>query len=89
MITTTHLKSFNGFDLSRNVIALDLMRFHRPFQLVDHGLILQQGAVVLEVDGLRLLLQLLHPSASVIIALLEGGEGGRGVAAEAELRSES
>lgn len=52
--------------------------------LVDDGLVLEDVAVVREVNGLGLLGQDLDLAAGVIVALLEGLERSGGLAAEAE-----
>lgn len=53
-------------------------------ELIDDGRVLQDAAVVAEVNGLRLLGQDLNLAASLVVALLESLEGGSGLAAEAE-----
>lgn len=53
-------------------------------ELVDDRLVLQDLAVEREVDLLGSLGEDLHLAAGVIVALLEGLEGGRGLAAEAQ-----
>lgn len=45
------------------------------FDFVDDGLILENGAVVREIDGLRRVGEHLDFSAGVVVALFEGGEG--------------
>lgn len=52
--------------------------------LIDDGLVLQDLAVVREVDGLGLLGKKLDLTAGVIVALLEGLQRGGGLTAEAE-----
>ena len=52
--------------------------------LVDHGLVLERGAVAGEVDGLRRIGKELHLSAGVVVALLERCEGGGRLPFEAE-----
>jgi hypothetical protein len=52
--------------------------------LVDDGLVLQDAAVVGEVDGLGLLGQELDLAAGVVVALLEVLERSGGLAAKAE-----
>ena len=49
---------------------------------IDHGLVLEDGAVVCEVDFGWLLGELLDSAAGVFVALLEGLEGGSGLASE-------
>ena len=55
---------------------------------VDDGLVLEDAAVVLEVDRLRLLREDRHFAARIVVALLEGLQGGGRVAFEAQLRAE-
>ena len=52
--------------------------------LVDDGLVLEDGAVVLEIDRLGRLGEDLDFAACVIVSFLEVGEGGCGLAFEAE-----
>lgn len=53
-------------------------------ELVDDSLVLQDAAVVGEVDLLGSLGEDLNLAAGIVIALLEALEGGRGLAAEAQ-----
>lgn len=53
-------------------------------ELIDDGRVLQDAAVVAEVNGLGLLGQDLDLAASLVVALLESLERGGGLAAEAE-----
>lgn len=53
-------------------------------EVVDNGLVLQDLAVVREVDLLGLLGKSLEFAAGFVVAFLEGLEGGRRLAAEAE-----
>jgi hypothetical protein len=50
--------------------------------LIDDGLVLEDGAVVCEVDLLRLIGQKCYATAGIFVALLEGLKGGDGLAAE-------
>jgi hypothetical protein len=50
--------------------------------LVDDGLVLQDGTVVCEVDFRWLFGQQLNPTAGILIALLKGLEGGDGLASQ-------
>jgi hypothetical protein len=52
--------------------------------LVDHGLVLEEGTVVGEVDLLGLLGERGDPAAGIFVALLEGLEGLDGRATETE-----
>jgi hypothetical protein len=51
--------------------------------VVDDGLVLEDAAVMLEVDGLRLLGEDSDFAARIVVALLEGLEGSSSVAFEA------
>lgn len=53
-------------------------------ELVDDGLVLQDVAVVGEVDGLGLLGKELDLAARIVVTLLEGLEGGGCLTAETE-----
>jgi hypothetical protein len=52
--------------------------------LVHNGLVLQNGAVVCKVDFGWLFGQQLNPTAGILIALLEGLEGGGGLTSQAK-----
>jgi hypothetical protein len=52
--------------------------------LVDDGLVLEDGSVVREIDFLRRFRELRYAAASIFVTLLEGLERGGGLAAEAE-----
>ncbi len=52
--------------------------------LVNDGLILQDGTVMSEVDFGRLFGELGHPAAGILVALLESLEGGDSLATETE-----
>ena len=52
---------------------------------VDDGRVLEHGAVVGEVDGLRLLGEHGYFAARIVVALLEGLEGGGGLTLETKL----
>ena len=54
------------------------------FNLVDNGLILEDGPVVCEVDFLGLLREQRYATAGIFITFLEGLKGCNGLAAEAE-----
>lgn len=69
------LEGLNGLDLSAHIIGLWLECLELFFDLIDHGGVLQHGAVVGEVDGRRLFTQNGDLAAGVVISLLEGSEG--------------
>ena len=78
------LVGLNGLDLAVDVVLLDLEGGELLLDVVDDGGVLQDGAVVGEVDLLGLLGQDLDLAARIIVALLEGLEGLGGGATEAE-----
>jgi hypothetical protein len=80
------LKCLNRLDLPAHIVCLGLES--AELLLVDDGLVLEDAAVVLEVDGLRLLGEHGNFTARVVVALLEGLKGGSSVAFEAQLRAE-
>ena len=78
------LVGLDGLDLAVDVVLLDLEGVELLLNVVDNGGVLQDGAVVGEVDLLGLLGQDLDLAARIIVALLEGLEGLGGGATEAE-----
>lgn len=78
------LVGLDGLDLAADVVLLDLEGVDLLLDVVDDGGVLQDGAVVGEVDLLGLLGQDLDLAARVVVALLEGLQGLGGGAAEAE-----
>lgn len=78
------LVGLDGLDLAADVVLLDLEGVDLLLDVVDDGGVLQDGAVVGEVDLLGLLRQDLDLAARVVVALLEGLQGLGGGAAEAE-----
>jgi hypothetical protein len=78
------LVGLNGLDLAVDVVLLDLEGVELLLDVVDDGGVLQDGAVVGEVDSLGLLGEDLDLAARIIVALLEGLEGLGGGATEAE-----
>lgn len=81
------LKGVDGLELTGDVVGGGLEGVEALLNLVDDGLVLEHAAVVGKVDGGRELLELLHLAADVVVALLEGLEAGRRLAAQAERRS--
>lgn len=82
------LESLNGLHLSLNIIGGWLEGLELLLDIVDDGLVLEDAAVVGEIDGRGLLLELLDLSASVVVALLECNEGVGCAAFETELGTE-
>lgn len=78
------LVGLDGLDLAANVVLLDLEAVELLLNVVDDGGVLENGAVVGEVDLLGLLGQELDLAARVVVALLEGLQGLGGGATEAE-----
>lgn len=79
------LECLDGLDLPVYIVGLGLESGELLLDVVDDGLVLEDGAVLGEVDGLALLGKDLDLAAGIVIALLERLEGGGGVATEAEL----
>jgi hypothetical protein len=69
--------------LPAHIICLGLESIELLLNIVDDGLVLEDAAVVLEVDGLRLLGEDGDFAARVVVALLEGLKGSSSVAFEA------
>lgn len=82
------LKSLDGLDLTADIVLLDLEAAELLLKIIDNSLVLEDGAVVAEVDLLRLLGEDLDLAARVVVALLEVGEGLGGAAFEAKLGAE-
>lgn len=82
ILHSLRLESLNGLDLSANIVGRGLECGKVLLDLIDHGLVLQDGLVVREVDLRWLLGKDLNAAAGVLIALLEGLEGGGGLASE-------
>lgn len=82
------LESLNGLDLPSYVVCLGLERLELLLNVVDDGLVLEDAAVIAEVDLLRLLREDGQLAARIVVALLEGLEGGGGLAPETELRGQ-
>lgn len=78
------LEGVNGLQLSADIVADGSEGLESLLDLVDDGLVLEDGSVLGEVDGGGLLAELLDLAADVLVALLEGLEGGDGLATETE-----
>jgi hypothetical protein len=76
------LKSFNRLNLSSNIVCRGLERIEMLLDLVDDGLVLQDGTIVSEVDFGGLFGELGHSATGILVTLLEGLEGGDGLAPE-------
>jgi len=78
------LKSLNRLNLSPNIVCRRLERIEMLLNLVNNGLVLQNRTVVCEVDFGGLLGELGYSATGILVALLEGLEGGGGLAAKTE-----
>lgn len=78
------LELVDGLELLGDVLLDGLEGLEAGLNLVDDGLVLQDGAVVGEVNLGGLLLEEGEAAASILVALLEGLEGGGGRALKAE-----
>jgi hypothetical protein len=82
------LESLNGLDLPSDIVCLGLEGVELLLDVVDDGLVLEDAAVVLEVDFLGLLGEDGDFAARIVVALLEGLEGCGGLALETQLRGQ-
>ena len=78
------LEALDRLQLLVHVVCHGLEALVVLFDLVDHGLILEDGPIVPEVNGLGLLGEKLDFAASVVVALFESCKSAGGAAAEAE-----
>ena len=76
------LESLDGLDLPAHIVLLDLEAVDLLLNIVDDGGVLEEGAVVGEVDFLGLFGEKLNPAARVVVALFECDEGVGGAATE-------
>jgi hypothetical protein len=79
------LKGLDGLDLASDIVSDWLEGLEVVLYRVNNGLVLEDGAVVGEVDSRRRLGELLESATRILIALLERLEGGDGLAAESEV----
>ena len=79
-----HLKRLDGFDLPLHIVRGRFERLEVAFDLVHDACVVEGAAVLLEVDGLGLRLEQVELAARVVVALLEGLEGGGRLTFEAE-----
>lgn len=70
------LERLDGFELLIKVVGGGLEGTVRLLNLVDDGLVLEDGAVMTEIDFLRGFGEDGDLAANVLVALLEGLEGG-------------
>lgn len=78
------LESINGLDLSGDIVGDGLEGSESLLDLIDNGLVLQGRSVGGEVNGGGLLGQSLELASGILVSLLEGLEGGNGLATEAQ-----
>lgn len=78
------LEGVNGLDLSADVVGGGLESVESLLDLVDDGLVLQEGSVGGEVNRRGLLGEHLDLAAGILVALLEGLQGSDGLATEAQ-----
>jgi hypothetical protein len=71
VLNSLGLEGVNGLELAGNVVGSGLEGLEVVLDLVDDSLVLQDTAVVGEIDGLGLLGKDLDLAAGVIVALLE------------------
>lgn len=69
------LKLVNPGKDGRDIISNRLERFGRLFNLINDTLVLQDGAVVCEIDGFARGTEMIEFGVGVDIAFSEGGEG--------------
>lgn len=82
------LECLNGLDLPLDIVLLWLESIELLLDVGNDVLVLQEAAVLGEVDGLGLLGEDLDLAARVIVALLEVGERLGGVASQTELAAQ-
>lgn len=79
------LKGLDCFDLPADIVGYGLEGLETVLDFINDGLVLQDGAVVGKVDGLRCFRELLHPAPGIVVSLLEGNQRVGGGSLEAEL----
>ncbi|KAI6775732.1 hypothetical protein HG530_002490 [Fusarium avenaceum] len=78
------LESIDSLQLSANIVGDGLEGVESLLDLIDDSLVLEDGSVLGEIDGGGLLREVLDLAADVLVALLEGLQGGDGLATETE-----
>merc|ERR1712058_8436 len=76
------LESFNRANLLVNVVCLGLKGLEVLLDLVDHSSVLEDGAVIAEVDAGGLVLENRQAAAGLVISLLEVVQGAGRAAAQ-------
>jgi hypothetical protein len=87
-LDSLRLECLDRLDLPVHIVCLGLESVELLLDVVDDGLVLEDAAVVREVDGLGLLGEDGNFAARIVVALLEGLESGSSVAFEAQLRAD-
>jgi len=82
------LEGLDGLDLAADIVSDWLEGLEVILYRINNSLVLEDGAVVGEVDSRRRLGELLESATRILIALLERLEGGDGLAAESEVGSD-
>lgn len=82
ILNSLGLKSLNGLDLPSYIVCDGFEGAEVLLDLIDDSLVLEESAVVCEVDLLRLFREEGNATTGVFVALLEGLEGGGGLASE-------
>jgi hypothetical protein len=80
VLHSLRLKSLNCLNLPRNIVGRRLEGAEVLLDLVNDSLVLQDRAVVGEVDSGRLFRKSLDTASGIFAALLEGLKGGCGLA---------
>jgi hypothetical protein len=87
-LNSLRLECLNRLDLPAHIVCLWLESVELLLDVVDDSLVLENAAVVLEVDGRSLLGEDGDFATRVVVALLEGLESGSSVALKAQLRAD-
>jgi hypothetical protein len=87
-LDSLRLERLNSLDLPVHIVRLGLESVELLLDVVDDGLVLEDGSVLGEVDGLGLLGENGNLAAGVVVALLELLQGSGGGALQAQLGAE-
>ena len=82
------LEGLDSLDLARDIVGDWLEGLEVRLYRIDNSLVLEDGAVVSEVDRGWLLLESRKLAAGILVALLEGVEGGDSRSTESEVRGD-
>jgi len=78
------LDSLDGLDLGLDIVGGGLEGGESLLDLINDGLVLEDLAVVSEINGSLLLLEISQDAASLLVALAEGAQSGNGLGLETE-----